>query len=150
VIPHFEPRWMLRRMSGSPDRLARAIPSLTMDLSPQNGLWWIEVGPDPVPDIDSRCVVQVPMLGLDLLVVRTRRGVFACANRCTRRCLSLTQARITTRTIACPEHDWKFRLRDGRCLTRGTGGRPTLTVWPARIDAGVLYIRVPLSAHRRA
>jgi nitrite reductase/ring-hydroxylating ferredoxin subunit len=120
---------------------------MVLNLMPRR--WWKPPIGEPVDvasadDLarDGRLVVSPPGLGADVLLVSTRRGVFAVENRCPHRGALLEDAAVDGRTVTCPMHGRRFDLRSGRC----TGGPATspLRTWPAWIADG----RVFLQAHR--
>src|SRR5215470_10922592 len=63
----------------------------------------------------GRLVVTSAELGTAILLVWTRRGVFAVENRCPHRGARLDDAAVGGRTITCPMHGRRYDLRSGRC-----------------------------------
>jgi nitrite reductase (NADH) small subunit len=90
----------------------------------------------------GRLVVTPPELGTAILVVLTRRGVFAVENRCPHRGARLDDADIRGRSVTCAMHGRRYDLRSGRCSS-GANATP-LRTWPARIVAGRVLVG-PLS-----
>ena len=90
-----------------------------------------------------RLVVTQEDLGTAILVVLTRRGVFAVENRCPHRGAPLDDAGIRGRTVTCPMHGRRYDLRSGRCSNGATTA--PLRTWPARIVDGRVLVG-PLSS----
>ena len=91
----------------------------------------------------GRLVLTPPELGTAILVVLTRRGVFAVENRCPHRGARLDDAAVRGRTVTCPMHGRRYDLRSGRCSNGATAA--PLRTWPARIVGGRVLVE-PLSA----
>jgi nitrite reductase/ring-hydroxylating ferredoxin subunit len=90
----------------------------------------------------GRLVVTAPDLGTTILLVWTRRGVFALENRCPHRGARLDDATVGGRTITCSMHGRRYDLRSGRCSSGATA--LPLRIWPARIVDGRVLVG-PLS-----
>ncbi|HEY5072355.1 MAG TPA: Rieske (2Fe-2S) protein [Caulobacteraceae bacterium] len=71
--------------------------------------------------------------GRQILVMRTDKGVFACANRCPHQGYPLSEGVLSDGCVlTCNWHNWKFDLADGRTLVGGD----RLRRFPARVEAG--------------
>ncbi|KAA3604980.1 MAG: Rieske (2Fe-2S) protein [Planctomycetota bacterium] len=72
--------------------------------------------------------------GRQLLLVHTAAGeCFAIDNRCPHEGYPLQQGEVQDCRLTCTWHNWKFDLRDGRCLLGGEGVRS----YPVRSHQGV-------------
>jgi nitrite reductase [NAD(P)H] small subunit len=117
---------------------------MVVNLMPR--LWRRPFSPGNAVDVASaeelfrhrRLVVTPPDLGTAILVVLTRRGVFAVENRCPHRGARLDDAGIRGRTVTCPMHGRRYDLRSGRCSS-GAIAAP-LRTFPARIVAGRVLV----------
>ena len=67
----------------------------------------------------------------------------AMVDSCLHRGLSLVEGRCADGFITCPEHWWRYDLRDGSL--QGTPGR-ALQTFPCRVVDGVVEVDVPVSA----
>jgi nitrite reductase/ring-hydroxylating ferredoxin subunit len=85
------------------------------------GQRWVDVGPADRLLADGRVLAQVD--GVDVLVVRTRRGIFAVENQCPHTGRHLTDAAVSGAKLTCMGHRRRYDLRSGRAATRGTGIR---------------------------
>jgi nitrite reductase/ring-hydroxylating ferredoxin subunit len=107
----------------------------------------VDLGPDPPALAGGRAVVLGPQ-GESVLVVRTRRGLFAVTNRCPHRGLPLDDARVTGHTLVCPFHGWRFDLRSGHCRGRNPPAGPLATYRAWRAAGHVFLAAVPRSRKR--
>ena len=73
-------------------------------------------------DRSGRLVIRLSDPPIDVLVIRTRRRVFAVENRCPHLGVSLEGGNVRGRTITCTTHGRRFDLASGRCAT--SPGRP--------------------------
>jgi 3-phenylpropionate/trans-cinnamate dioxygenase ferredoxin subunit len=89
----------------------------------------------------GQAMISSPGRGADILVIRTRGGVFAVRAVCPHLGRSLADARIRGRHLVCPAHGRRYSLRTGRAAGR-PGGQP-LTRVRAWVDGGRLYLAVP-------
>jgi nitrite reductase/ring-hydroxylating ferredoxin subunit len=101
---------------------------------------WIDVGSDRDLQELGRLVVDVPFLGEEIVVMRTRRGVFAFANRCPHRGRRLADATARRGALVCPGHGWRFRLDTGDC--RDASNMDRLRLFEAASMHGRVCIRV--------
>jgi nitrite reductase/ring-hydroxylating ferredoxin subunit len=94
-------------------------------------------------DRSGRLVVRLSDPPIDVLVIRTRRRVFAVENRCPHLGVSLEGGNVRGRTITCTTHGRRFDLASGRCATGpGRPSRPlvTLRTW---LDDGRVWLAAP-------
>jgi nitrite reductase [NAD(P)H] small subunit len=89
----------------------------------------------------GRLVVTPRALGVPVLLVRTRRGVFAVENQCPHRGTPLIDAAVRGTTLTCSMHGWRYDLRSGRCVGGGPGATtaPART-WPAQVMGGRVWL----------
>jgi nitrite reductase/ring-hydroxylating ferredoxin subunit len=89
----------------------------------------------------GRAVVQVPELGdVAVLVVRTRRGLFAVENSCPHTGRSMSDAKARGRYLTCPGHQSRYRLEAGSVNGADRGSARTLKPYRVWISGGRLYI----------
>jgi len=102
---------------------------------------WIDAGADDEITVDHPVVVKQGRR--QLAVLRDARGrLFALDNRCPHEGYPLVQGQLRDCTLTCAWHNFKFDLRDGRCLK----GDEAVAVYPVRVRAG----RVEIDARPRA
>jgi nitrite reductase/ring-hydroxylating ferredoxin subunit len=92
--------------------------------------------------VGGRAVVRLRS-GVSVLIISTRRGVFAVQNRCPHRSLPLTSAPVRRGNLRCPFHGREYDLTSGAC--RG-GPRPRtdpLTTYRVWIEQDRLFLVVP-------
>lgn len=93
----------------------------------------------------GRLVVRLSDPPIDVLVIRTRRQVFAVENRCPHLGASLDGGNVDGRTITCTAHGRRFDLASGRCATgpgRPGGRLVTMRTW---LDGGRVWLAAPRS-----
>jgi nitrite reductase (NADH) small subunit len=95
--------------------------------------------------IQGRAVVSAGP-DLSVLIIRTRRGVFAVRNRCPHRELPLTSAAVRRGSIECPFHGRQYDLASGACRGRRQPPTGPLAVFRAWIEQDRLFLAVPASA----
>ena len=83
------------------------------------------------------------LAGGEIVVCRTREGVFALDNICTHAEARLCEGRLRAMRLVCPLHGGSFDVRDGRVL-RPPAERP-LTTHPVRIVDGVIEVALSRS-----
>lgn len=87
---------------------------------------------------------------IDVLVVRTRRGIFAVEDRCPHMGRRLSDASISRRTLTCREHGLRYDLPSGRPAGRAPVRRRALRTFDVVIEAGRLWLspRAPKRVER--
>jgi 3-phenylpropionate/trans-cinnamate dioxygenase ferredoxin subunit len=101
----------------------------------------MEVGPAAEVLADGRALVSAPDRGADILVIRTRAGIFAVRAVCPHLGQSLAGAPLRGRYLVCPAHGRRYHVRTGRAA--GPQGGQPLTRVRAWTDGGRLYLAVP-------
>jgi nitrite reductase/ring-hydroxylating ferredoxin subunit len=87
----------------------------------------------------NRLVVQVPQSDVPVVVVRTRRAVFAFSDSCPHAGASLRSGAVAGTTVTCPKHARKYSLKSGRCVSAlGSGAR--LRRWRVWVDDNRVWI----------
>lgn len=76
--------------------------------------------------------------GREIVLCRTREGVFALDNICTHAEERMSEGRLRGGKIVCPLHGAAFDVRDGRVLS-GPAVKP-LAVHPVRIVDGMIEV----------
>jgi nitrite reductase/ring-hydroxylating ferredoxin subunit len=125
-------RSLLSRGPASRDHLEHAGIEAAVDVCSEDEL-----------DRSGRLVVHLSDPPIDVLVIRTRRQVFAVENRCPHLGVSLDGGNVRGRTITCTTHGRRFDLVSGRCASgSGRPGRPLLTLltW---LDGGRVWLAPP-------
>jgi nitrite reductase/ring-hydroxylating ferredoxin subunit len=103
----------------------------------------VEVGSEAELDRRGRLVARLPEPPVDVLVVRTRRRVFAVENRCPHLGSVLDGGDVRGRVITCAAHGRRFDLRSGRGLAGpGRRAQPLLTM-RAWVDGGKVWVAAP-------
>ena len=113
-----------RLKSGRPDDVSGALGCSPAEngndttKDPQAGRRWVDMGPADRLLADGRVLAQVD--GVDVLVVRTRRGIFAVENQCPHTGRPLTDAAVSGAKLTCMGHQRRYDLTSGRDAARGT------------------------------
>jgi 3-phenylpropionate/trans-cinnamate dioxygenase ferredoxin subunit len=76
--------------------------------------------------------------GRELLVCRTREGVFALDNICTHAHARLSEGRLRATRLICPLHGAAFDVRDGRVL--GSPAEVPLPTHVVRVAADAIEV----------
>jgi 3-phenylpropionate/trans-cinnamate dioxygenase ferredoxin subunit len=84
-------------------------------------------------------MVPVYPLGVNVLLARVGAAVYAVSGKCAHMACPLFLGRLEGYTIVCPCHDWCFDARTGRFLDAQELG---LTVYPTKLEAGKLFVRL--------
>jgi nitrite reductase/ring-hydroxylating ferredoxin subunit len=121
--------WAANRHRGE---TPRSEPSDGVDVGPVEAL----AGGNPV-------VVRPSGADDEVVVVRTRAGLFAVTNRCTHLGAALAEGTFTSETVTCPRHGFTFELSSGRCLSRGRRKPSPLSTWPVWTTAGRIVLGTP-------
>jgi nitrite reductase/ring-hydroxylating ferredoxin subunit len=87
----------------------------------------------------NRLVVQVPQSDVPVVVVRTRRGVFAFSDSCPHADASLRTGDIARATVTCPKHARRYSLKSGRCVS-ALGSTARLRRWRVWVDDNRVWI----------
>jgi 3-phenylpropionate/trans-cinnamate dioxygenase ferredoxin component len=90
--------------------------------------------------IDGRAIVTVEPEGTPVLIIKTRRGVFAMENRCPHAGYPLDNAAVRRRHIKCRVHGLKYDMTSGVCRSgpgSRTGPLSTYCVW---VHQGHLFL----------
>ena len=82
----------------------------------------------------------------EIVVCRTKSGVFALDNICTHAFARLSEGRLRGTRIICPLHGASFDVRDGRVL--GAPATQPLTTFAARIETDRIAVSVPAAGAR--
>lgn len=82
-----------------------------------------------------RCLM---VAGREVLLCRTREGVFAVENICTHAFARLDEGRLRGTRLICPLHGASFDARDGRVL--GPPASRPLQRYPVRVVAGMVEV----------
>jgi len=99
----------------------------------------------PVDDALSggRAVITIEPDQPLVLVIRTRKGVFAVQNRCPHLGLALDDATVRGHKLTCAHHGRRYDIRSGTCLSAGTSPRARMRVlvtYRAWIQNGHVFI----------
>jgi len=94
-------------------------------------------------DRRGRVVVSLPDPALDVLVVKTAKGVYAVDNCCPHLGAALETGLVRAQTITCAAHSLRFDLGSGRCVSQRRGRTPPLTTMRAWIAEGRVLLTVP-------
>jgi 3-phenylpropionate/trans-cinnamate dioxygenase ferredoxin subunit len=90
---------------------------------------------DELPEGQMRCVM---VAGRELLICRTRDGVFALDNICTHAFARMHEGRLRGARLICPLHGASFDVRDGRVL--GAPATQPLMRHPIRVTDGMIEV----------
>ena len=77
---------------------------------------------------------------IEVLVVRTRRGIFAVENRCPHMVRRLSDAVVSGRNVICAGHYRRYDLATGRPAGRSTSRAPRLRTFDVAVVAGRLRL----------
>lgn len=83
--------------------------------------------------------------GREIVVCRTKDGVFALDNICTHAHARLSEGRLRGTRLICPLHGASFDVRDGRVLG-APATRPLMTHALRIVDAGIEISVAPAAA----
>jgi nitrite reductase/ring-hydroxylating ferredoxin subunit len=73
-----------------------------------------------------------------IALFRTRRGVFACDNRCPHQGYALVRGDVKDGVLTCAWHNWKFELGSGICRHGGENIR----TYPVRVSDGQVLVDI--------
>ncbi|WP_454884125.1 Rieske (2Fe-2S) protein [Sphingomonas oryzagri] len=94
-----------------------------------------------IAEIRGQGAVSVTLGRWQVMIVAMGADVVAVEDRCTHQDTPLCGGRIRNGRVACPRHGAMFDLRTGKSFAP-IAPRP-LTVFPARIDGGTVFVTVP-------
>jgi nitrite reductase/ring-hydroxylating ferredoxin subunit len=132
-----------RRMLGRVSRLGSAIRACCLGPGAQDGrkdfaVGGVDVGPAHRLLDEGRALVRFGQV--EVLFVRTGRGVFAVENRCPHAGRDLSDAAVSGRTLVCPGHNRGYDLASGAPTGR-TGVRiGQLRTFRVAVIAGRLWL----------
>ncbi len=98
---------------------------------------WRDAG--SLDDIPDESVRTLTLAGQKLLVSRNGESIVCYDDACAHLGLPLGEGEVRDGIIACPHHDFEFRLADGACLTAPD---LKLQAHPARVAEGRVEIRL--------
>ena len=87
----------------------------------------------------GRLVVQAPQSDVPVVVVRTRRGVFAFGDSCPHAGAPLRAGDVAGMTVTCPRHARRYSLKSGRCVS-ALGQAARLRRWRAWLADNKVWI----------
>lgn len=87
----------------------------------------------------GRLVVQVPQSDVAVVVVRTRRGVFAFSDSCPHVGAPLRDGDVAATTVTCLSHARRYSLKSGRCVS-ALGSPARLRRWRAWLDGSNVWL----------
>jgi nitrite reductase/ring-hydroxylating ferredoxin subunit len=92
----------------------------------------------------GRLVVRVPRSDVAVVVVKTRRGVFAFGDSCPHAGAPLRAGDVARTTVTCLRHARRYSLKSGRCLS-ALGSAARLRRWRAWVDDTNVWLGEELS-----
>jgi nitrite reductase/ring-hydroxylating ferredoxin subunit len=87
----------------------------------------------------GRLVVQVAGSEVPVVVIKTKRGLFAFADECPHAGFELRDGKVAGATVTCPWHGRRYSLKSGRCVS-GHGAIRRLRRWRAWVDGDQVWI----------
>jgi len=90
---------------------------------------------EELPEGRMRCVT---LAGREVLICRTREGVFALDNICTHAFARMHEGRLRGLRLICPLHGASFDVRDGRVL--GAPATEPLARHEVRVVEGMVQV----------
>jgi nitrite reductase/ring-hydroxylating ferredoxin subunit len=108
----------------------------------------VDAGPADRLLAEGRTIAQVD--GAEVLVVRTRRGIFAVENRCPHLGRPLFDAAVSGAQLTCMGHQRRYDLESGRPVLRTAWPGPGMRVFDALIGDNRLWLtpRLPDTSER--
>jgi nitrite reductase/ring-hydroxylating ferredoxin subunit len=98
--------------------------------------WFFACRTEEIPSGRGR---TVEVEGLLIALLQSDDEVVALSDRCPHSGGSLGQGWIEADEVVCPLHQWRFKLKDGRCATiRGQG----VHRFPVEIRGDEVWVRV--------
>lgn len=98
----------------------------------------VDAGPADRILEQGRVIAQAE--GVEVLVVRTRRGIFAVENRCPHTGRPLTDAAVSGAKLTCMGHQRRYDLASGRPVTRTALPGTPIRVFDASIAGNRLWL----------
>jgi nitrite reductase (NADH) small subunit len=103
---------------------------------------WMRV--TPCENIPLREGKTTELAGRQIAIFNVGGSFLAVENRCPHRGGPLADGIVFGSKVACPLHAWTFDLADGRVVNHPES-QACLETFPVRIEAGVLWVEVPLA-----
>jgi nitrite reductase/ring-hydroxylating ferredoxin subunit len=103
----------------------------------------LDLGPVEDTLSSGRAVIAIEPDEPPVLVVRTRKGVFAIQNRCPHLGLALDNATVRGHKLTCAHHGRRYDIKSGTCLSAGLSPRTRMRVlvtYRAWIQNGHVFI----------
>ena len=94
----------------------------------------------PLAELGEGTMQTCTVGGHEIVLCRTKEGVFALDNICTHAYARLNEGRLRGTRLICPLHGASFDVRDGRVL--GAPATRPLATHPARISGDRVEISV--------
>ena len=88
----------------------------------------------------DRAIVNAGPDAVSVLIVATRRGVFAMQNRCPHLGLPLDAAAVRGRNLRCTFHGHEYEMTSGVCRGGPNPRSRSLRTYSAWIDQGHLFL----------
>jgi apoptosis-inducing factor 3 len=78
---------------------------------------------------------------IEVLIVRTRRGLFAVENRCPHMGRRLTDAPVSGRTLVCPGHHRRYDLAVGKQVGHASLSPTRFRTFDVDVASGRVWLR---------
>ena len=101
----------------------------------------------PLPGVADGQMLAFTVSGREIVVCRTKGGVYALDNICTHAFARLNEGRLRGTRLICPLHGAAFDVRDGKALG-APANRPLTTHVVRLVDDGI-EITVSAQPHER-
>ena len=98
----------------------------------------------PLAELGEGTMRTCSLGGHEIVVCRTKEGIFALDNICTHAYARLNEGRLRGTRLICPLHGASFDVRDGRVL--GAPATRALATHPLRIAGDCVEISVTAAA----
>jgi nitrite reductase (NADH) small subunit len=107
-------------------------------------LRWVRVTAcDNIPPREGRAV---SIADREIAIFNLGDRFVAVDNRCPHKGGPLADGIVTGTSVVCPLHTWKISLVDGHVERPAAADDEGVTAYPARIEAGVVVVGVPVDA----
>ncbi len=120
----------------SPDCLGLTEDTKENEAPPENGTWY-SVG--KVEEFSGPQGTRIDLQGRAIAVFQDAGKFYAIDDSCPHKGDSLAGGLAVQGEVACPLHDWRFRLEDGSCVNKA---RTRVRTFATRIVEGNLEINV--------